>query len=100
MARSFSRIGWLAGLTIALAATIAAAPASAQKADVIALCKAEKTERAIAACTTVLKGRGDQKVKASALLSRAQAYWALQRLAEAEKDYSEAIRLVPSFGAL
>ncbi|HEV7260224.1 MAG TPA: tetratricopeptide repeat protein [Bosea sp. (in: a-proteobacteria)] len=100
MACSFSRIGWLAGLTVLLATTLAAAPASAQKADVIALCKAEKTERAIAACTSVLKGRGDQKAKASALLSRAQAYWALNRLAEAEKDYSETIRLAPNFGAL
>lgn len=100
MACSFSRIGWLAGLTGSLAATIAATPASAQKAETIALCKAEKTERAIAACTTVLKGRGDQKAKASALLSRAQAYWALNRLAEAEKDYSETIRLAPNFAAL
>lgn len=100
MACSFSRIGWLAGLTVSLVAGFGAAPALAQKAETIALCKAEKTERAIAACSAVLKGRGDQKLKASALLSRAQAYWALNRLAEAEKDYSETIRLVPNFAAL
>ncbi|PTM39206.1 tetratricopeptide repeat protein [Bosea sp. 124] len=100
MACSFSRIGWLAGLSLSLATAWGPAPSLAQKAETVALCKAEKTERAIAACTTVLKGRGDQKLKASALLSRAQAYWALERLPEAEKDYSEAIRLVPNFGAL
>ena len=98
MACSFSRIGWLAGPMVWLA--IGVVPALAQKAETVALCKAEKTEKGIAACTAVLKGRGDLKVKASALLSRAQAYWALKRLPEAEKDYSEAIRLVPNFGAL
>jgi tetratricopeptide (TPR) repeat protein len=75
-------------------------PALAQPANVAALCKSDKTDKGIAACTTILKGRGDRKVKASALLSRAQAYWASKRLAEAEKDYSEAIRMAPNFAAL
>jgi tetratricopeptide (TPR) repeat protein len=65
-----------------------------------AVCKADKTDAAIAACTAVLKGRGDRKIKASALLSRAQSYWALKRLVEAEKDYSETIKLAPNFAAL
>ncbi len=100
MACSYARIGLLAGFTVALASGMSAAPALAQKAETIALCKAEKSEKGIAACTAVLKGRGDLKVRASALLARAQAYWALNRLAEAEKDYNETIRLVPNFGAL
>ena len=99
MACSFSRIGSLTGLVVALAGGIGATPALAQKADTIALCKAEKTERAIEACTTILKGKGDRKVRATALLARAQAYWALKRFAEAEKDYSEVIRLVPNVSA-
>ena len=99
MACSFSRIGSLTGMLVALAGGIGTAPALAQKADTIALCKAEKTERAIEACTTILKGKGDRKVRATALLARAQAYWALKRFAEAEKDYSEVIRLVPNVSA-
>lgn len=99
MACSFSRIGWLAGLMVSLAGGISAAPALAQKAETVALCRGEKTERAIEACGTILKGKGDRKVRATALLARAQAYWALKRFAEAEKDYSEVIRLVPNVSA-
>lgn len=95
MACSFSRIASLAALPLVAALASAPTPALAQKAETVALCRAEKTERAIAACTTIIKGRGDRKAKGSALLSRAQAYWALNRLAEAEKDYSETITLAP-----
>ncbi|MET3893663.1 tetratricopeptide (TPR) repeat protein [Bosea sp. OAE506] len=95
MACSFSRIASLAALPLAAALAFSPTPALAQKAETVALCRAEKTERAIAACTTIIKGRGDRKAKGSALLSRAQAYWALNRLAEAEKDYSETITLAP-----
>jgi tetratricopeptide (TPR) repeat protein len=75
-------------------------PAWAQKPNAATLCRTEKSEAGIAACTAVLKRKGDLKTRASALLGRAQAYWALNRLAEAEKDYSETIRLVPNFMAL
>ncbi|MDP3406983.1 tetratricopeptide repeat protein [Bosea sp. (in: a-proteobacteria)] len=101
MACSFTRIACWAGLVASAAALcFHASPALAQKAETVALCRAEKTERAIAACTTIIKGRGDRKAKASALLSRAQAYWALNRLTEAEKDYSETIKLAPTAMAL
>ncbi len=100
MACSFTRNTWLAGLTLSFAALHGGAPALAQKAETVSLCRAEKTERAIAACTSIIKGRVDRKAKASALLSRAQAYWALNRLAEAEKDYSETIALAPTAMAL
>jgi tetratricopeptide (TPR) repeat protein len=100
MACSFSRFASLAALPLAAALAASPTQAWAQKAETVALCRAEKTERAIAACTTIIKGRGDRKSKASALLSRAQAYWALNRLAEAEKDYSETIKLAPSAMAL
>lgn len=100
MACSFSKIASLAALPLVAALSVSPTQALAQKAETVTLCRAEKTERAIAACTTIIKGRGDRKVKASALLSRAQAYWALNRLAEAEKDYSETIKLAPSAMAL
>ncbi|MDP3258773.1 MAG: tetratricopeptide repeat protein [Bosea sp. (in: a-proteobacteria)] len=101
MACSFTRIASCAGLVASVAALgFLASPALAQKAETVTLCRAEKTERAIAACTAIIKGRGDRKAKASALLSRAQAYWALNRLAEAEKDYSETIVLAPKAMAL
>ncbi|WP_324133076.1 tetratricopeptide repeat protein [Bosea sp. (in: a-proteobacteria)] len=100
MACSFSKIASLAALPLVAALSVFPTQAVAQKAETVTLCRAEKTERAIAACTTIIKGRGDRKVKASALLSRAQAYWALNRLAEAEKDYSETIALAPSAMAL
>ena len=95
MACSFSKIASLAALPLVAALAFSPTQALAQKAETVALCRAEKTERAIAACTTIIKGRGDRKAKGSALLSRAQAYWALNRLAEAEKDYSETITLAP-----
>jgi tetratricopeptide (TPR) repeat protein len=75
-------------------------PAWAQKPNAATLCRTEKSEAGIAACTAVLKRKGDLRTRASALLARGQAYWALNRLAEAEKDYSETIRLAPNFMAL
>jgi len=74
--------------------------ARAQKPDNATICKTQKTEQGIAACTAVLKRGGDLRTRSSALLGRAQAYWALNRLAEAEKDYSATIKLVPQFMAL
>ncbi|CAN7336214.1 tetratricopeptide repeat protein [Bosea sp. LjRoot9] len=99
MACSLSRIAFRACL-IPIIAGFWLSPSLAQKVDAVAVCKADKTDAGIAACTAVLKGRGDRKSKASALLSRAQSYWALKRLVEAEKDYSETIKLVPNFAAL
>lgn len=75
------------------------APAQ-KKPDNATICKTQKTEQGISACTAVLKRGGDLRTRSSALLGRAQAYWALNRLAEAEKDYSETIKLVPNFMAL
>lgn len=100
MACSFTRTACWVVLGLSAALGLSPTQALAQKAETVALCRAEKTERAIAACTTIIKGRGDRKAKASALLSRAQAYWALNRLAEAEKDYSETITLAPKAMAL
>lgn len=77
-----------------------AAPAQAQSAATVSLCRSDKTDKGVAACTAILKGRGDRKAKASAYLSRAQIHWAQKRLAEAEKDYGETIKLAPEFAAL
>lgn len=81
---------------------LAISPAVAQtrRADPFAVCKSDKTETGIAACTAVIKGRGDRKTKATAFLSRGQIHWAMKRFAEAESDYGETIKLAPNFAAL
>jgi tetratricopeptide (TPR) repeat protein len=100
MRHAFSIAMVCPALAVAWLAALPPPPAWAQKPNAATLCRTEKSEAGIAACTAVLKRKGDLKTRASALLARGQAYWALNRLVEAEKDYSETIRLVPNFMAL
>jgi tetratricopeptide (TPR) repeat protein len=98
-------MAWSTRGSLSLACLIAAlslppGTALAQKRDNATICKTQKTEQGISACTAVLKRGGDLRTRSSALLGRAQAYWALNRLVEAEKDYSETIKLAPNFMAL
>lgn len=74
--------------------------AQAQKVGTISLCKDDRTEKGLAACNTILKGRPDRKVKAMAHVARGHTQLALGRPAEAEKDYTEALALAPNFAAL
>ncbi|WP_173047951.1 tetratricopeptide repeat protein [Bosea sp. ANAM02] len=74
--------------------------AMAQKAGTVALCKDDRTEKGLAACDAILKGRPDRKLKAMAHVARGHTRLALGRPAEAEKDYSEALALAPKFAAL
>jgi tetratricopeptide (TPR) repeat protein len=72
----------------------------AQNASTVALCKDDRTEKGLAACTALLKGRPDRKVKAMAHVARGHIQLALGRPAEAEKDYTEALVIAPNFAAL
>lgn len=99
MACSLSRIAFLACL-LSVASMIWPAGAQSQRANSAALCNTDRTERGLAACNTVLKGRADRKTRAAALLSRGHTHLALGRLAEAEKDYTEALSFAPNFAAL
>lgn len=74
--------------------------AMAQKAGTVSLCKDDRTEKGLAACNALLKGRPDRKVKAMAHVARGHTQLALGRPAEAEKDYTEALALAPNFAAL
>ena len=87
-------------LALSLLCAVGTQPAFAQKAGNLALCKDDRTEKGLAACNAILKGRPDRKVKAMAHVARGHTQLALGRPAEAEKDYSEALVLAPSFAAL
>lgn len=85
-----------------IAASIFAAnvPALAQSAANQKLCKEDRTEKGVAACTALLKGKPKPETRAFAHLGRAQALIALGRPAEALKDYDETIKLAPRFAPL
>lgn len=79
---------------------LGAQTAQAQKAGTVALCKDDRTEKGLAACNAILKGRPDRKAKAMAHVARGHTQLALGRPAEAEKDYTEALVIAPNFAAL
>lgn len=76
------------------------APALAQSAATRQLCKEDRTEKGLAACTAMLKGKPKPEVRGFAHLGRAQVLIALGRPAEALKDYDETIKLAPHFAPL
>lgn len=94
-----ARMAFLA-LMLPMLSTLGAQTAHAQKAGTVSLCKDDRTEKGLAACNTLLKGRPDRKVKAMAHIARGHTQLALGRPAEAEKDYTEALVLAPKFAAL
>ncbi|RDJ24877.1 tetratricopeptide repeat protein [Bosea caraganae] len=92
----------LLALTLLSAAALPAASGTswAQTAATRQLCKEDRTEKGLAACTAMLKGKPKPEVRAFAHLGRAQVLIALGRPAEALKDYDETIKLAPNFVAL
>lgn len=99
MACLLSRMAFLA-LMLPVLFMLGPSAAHAQKAGTAALCKDDRTEKGLAACNALLKGRPDRKVKAMAHVARGHTQLALGRPAEAEKDYTEALALAPNFAAL
>ncbi|WP_306226854.1 tetratricopeptide repeat protein [Bosea beijingensis] len=96
---SLWRIAFLV-FALSLLCAVGTRPAFAQKAGNVALCKDDRTEKGLAACNALLKGRPDRKVKAMAHVARGHTQLALGRPAEAEKDYTEALVIAPKFAAL
>lgn len=99
MACLLSRMAFLV-LLLPTLSMLGSQAAQAQKAGTVALCKDDRTEKGLAACSAILKGRPDRKVKAMAHVARGHTQLALGRPAEAEKDYTEALALAPNFAAL
>lgn len=99
MACLLSRMAFLV-LLLPTLSMLGSQAAQAQKAGTVALCKDDRTEKGLAACSAILKGRPDRKVKAMAHVARGHTQLALGRPAEAEKDYTEALALAPKFAAL
>lgn len=95
----FPRIA-LPALILASSALLSAGPSAAQSAANQKLCKEDRTEKGLAACTALLKGRPRPQIRGFAHLGRAQVLIALGRPAEALKDYDETIKLAPKFAAL
>lgn len=99
MACLLSRMAFLV-LLLPMLPMLGSQRAQAQKAGTVSLCKDDRTEKGLAACNAILKGRPDRKVKAMAHVARGHTQLALGRPAEAEKDYTEALALAPNFAAL
>lgn len=99
MACSLPRLGLSACLSL-LVLVFLPVGALAQKADRVALCSKDRSQKGLEACNAVLKGRADRKTRAGAFLSRGHTNLALGRPAEAEKDYGEALAFAPNFGPL
>ncbi|RYE33385.1 MAG: tetratricopeptide repeat protein [Hyphomicrobiales bacterium] len=94
-----SRMAFLV-LALPMLSVLGSQMAQAQRAGTVSLCKDDRTDKGLAACNAILKGRPDRKVKAMAHLARGHTQLALGRPAEAEKDYTEALAIAPKFAAL
>ncbi len=94
-----SRMAFLV-LALPMLSMLGSQTAQAQKAGTVALCKDDRTEKGLAACNTLLRGRPDRKAKAMAHVARGHTQLALGRPAEAEKDYTEALAIAPKFAPL